>query len=204
MAEKDIGEKVLLSYADVFADCMNTLSYKGRRQLRAEALQPAPTESFYRGKGKLRNQFCDKSFYRTEEGQIMAQYIIENETRLRRRQILRKVSYQGGAYREQLHQKCPAYPVICIAIDWEGKESQAPTSLRRLVAGSGASREELLMMDDAKLQVYYMRNLPKEVRDRFVSDMGFVVGDRPHTNYESVKKWIIPVNCVKIKQKGVI
>ncbi len=30
MAEKDILEKVLLSHADVFADCVNTLAYEGR------------------------------------------------------------------------------------------------------------------------------------------------------------------------------
>lgn len=48
MAEKDILEKILMSYADVFADCENALTYGGEQRLTAEKLQPAPTESFYR------------------------------------------------------------------------------------------------------------------------------------------------------------
>lgn len=49
MAEKDITEKILMSYADVFADCINTLVYGGRQRLKAENTEPAPTESFYGG-----------------------------------------------------------------------------------------------------------------------------------------------------------
>ena len=175
MAEKDITEKILMSYEDVFADCVNALAYEGRQRLAAEELQAAPTESFYRGKGKTRNQFCDKSFYRMEEGQIRAQYIIENETRLRRRQVLRKASYQGGAYREQLDGKGPVYPVIGMALDWTSRHSGIPRSLRRLMESSGTCPEELQLVDDVELALYHMRNLPGKVRERFRSDMGFVV-----------------------------
>lgn len=45
MAEKDITSKILMSYADVFADCINTLVYNGMRRLSVEETQPAPTES---------------------------------------------------------------------------------------------------------------------------------------------------------------
>ncbi len=175
MAEKDIAEKVLMSHADVFADCVNALAYEGRQRLIAEELQAAPTESFYRGREKMRNQFCDKSFYRMEEGQIRAQYIIENETRLKRRQVLQKASYQGGAYREQLDGKGPVYPVIGMALDWTRRRSGIPRSLRRLIERSGIYQEELQLVDDVELALYHMRNLPVEVRDRFRSDMGFVV-----------------------------
>lgn len=59
MADKDISEKILMRHADVFADCENVLTYEGERRVHAENLQPAPTESFYRGKERVRNQFCD-------------------------------------------------------------------------------------------------------------------------------------------------
>ena len=49
MAEKDILEKSLLSYEDVFTDCINTLVYDGRRRLEEGRTQPAPTESLYQG-----------------------------------------------------------------------------------------------------------------------------------------------------------
>ena len=70
MAEKDVTEKILMSYADVFADCINTLVYDGERQLNPADTQPAPTESFYQGAEGLRNQLCDTSRYLLEEGRI--------------------------------------------------------------------------------------------------------------------------------------
>ena len=95
MAEKDIKSKILMSYADVFADCINTLVYGGRQRLTEENTHRAPTESFYRGKGE-QNQFCDVGRYLIEESSIIVEYIIENELKPKERQVIRKISYQGG------------------------------------------------------------------------------------------------------------
>ena len=43
-------------------------------------MQPAPTESFYRKKERMHNQFSDKSFFRMRGGEISALYIAENKT----------------------------------------------------------------------------------------------------------------------------
>lgn len=99
MAGKDILEKVLMAHSDVFADCGNALVYSGRKRLKAEDVFPAPTESFYRRKGKVHSQFEDVSAYLIKNGEIKLQFLIGNETALEGRQILRKASYQGGAYR---------------------------------------------------------------------------------------------------------
>lgn len=175
MAEKDILEKILLAHADVFADCVNALAHGGERRLREESMHPAPTESFYHGRRKKRAQFCDRSFFLMEEGRIRAQYFIENETRMGRRQVLRKASYQGGAYREQLESRQPVYPVVGIGLDWTSKKSRIPLSLRRLLAADGAEEAELRLIDDIGLRLYHMKNLPDSVRVKFTSDMGFVV-----------------------------
>ena len=90
MAEKDILEKVLMPYVDVFVDCENALVYGGRKRLKVENMHPAPTESFYWGKEKIHNQFSDVSAYLVKEGEIRLQYIIGNETALEGRQVLRK------------------------------------------------------------------------------------------------------------------
>lgn len=174
MAEKDILEKVLLSYADVFADCGNVLIYGGEERLRAEELQQAPTESFYEGKDRMKNQFCDISFYLVKNGVIKAQYIIENETGIRNRQVLRKLSYHGGAYREQLKTEKPIYPVVSMVIDWSRKSTRVPLSLRGLLQQNGIPEKETQLVEDVKLTLYHMKSLSKEVRDRFTSDIGFV------------------------------
>lgn len=174
MAEKDILEKSLLSYEDVFTDCINTLVYGGRRRLEEGRTQPAPTESFYQGAEGLRNQLCDTSRYLLEEGRIVAQYLIENETGLRRKQILRKASYQGGAYRQQLGNGRPAYAVIGIVMAWSGKGSRIPRSLHQLLEEDGVPADLLEQVDEARMEVIHMNSLPAETRRKFTGDMGFV------------------------------
>ena len=186
MAEKDVTEKILMSYADVFADCINTLVYVGERQLDPDDTQPAPTESFYKA-GKVHNQFCDVSRYLTKEGTIALQYIIENETELEERQILRKISYQGGSYRQQMESGVPVYGVIAIVIDWTGKTSRIPQSLHELLLRNGVPPEKLKEIDDSRLAVYHMNNLPLEIRSRFTSDMGFVADYLNEGNFERRK-----------------
>lgn len=187
MAEKDILEKVLLSYADVFADCVNSLAYGGRRRFRVEDMRPAPTESFYRGSKRVHNQFCDLSYYLTDCGKIVLQCILGNETRLRKCQVLRKASYQGGAYRGQLGTKGQIYPVIGMVLDWTGKRSRVPLSLHRLLALNGAAHEDLELVDEVQLTVWHMNNLSEEIRKRFTSDMGFVVDYLNEGNFERRK-----------------
>ena len=188
MAEKDLTQKILLSYEDVFADCENALAYGGLQRLKPENLHPAPTESYYRGKERLHNQFADVSAYLVEEGAIRMQFLIGNETELEKYQVLRKASYQGGAYRAQLETDRPVYPVIGMVIDWTHKSARIAMSLHELLRAEGVTQEDLERVDDVKLEVYHMRNLPKEVRDRFVSDMGFVVDYLNEGSFESRKE----------------
>lgn len=188
MAEKDISEKILMQYTDVFADCENVLAYGGRRRLRAELLQPAPTESFYKGKERMHNQLCDISFYLVEDGKIRAQYIIGNETRLRRRQVLRKASYEGGAYRGQLESRKPMYPVISMVIDWTRKQTSIPLSIHGLLKADGVAKEDMLLAEDIRLTVHHMRRLPREIRDKFTSDIGFVADYLNEGSFENRKE----------------
>ena len=46
----------------------------------------------------MRNQFCDVRFCLEERGRRVLQFIIGNEIRLRRRQILPKASYQRSSW----------------------------------------------------------------------------------------------------------
>ncbi len=197
MAEKDVTEKILMSYADVFADCENVLNYDGKILLKPEELQCAPTESFYKGSGKSHDQFCDVSFYWVKHGKIVAQYMIENETQLKRRQVLRKASYEGGAYREQLESGQPVYPVISCVLEWSRGTTRIPLSLHRLLTEDGAVQgvpatgekwqDALSLVDDIHLIVHHMNNLPPETRKLFVSDMGFVADYLNEGNFEARK-----------------
>ena len=75
MGQKDLSQKDLEFYPDVFADTMNALMYDGKTVVHSENLQPAPTETLYAGAEKdLRNQFHDVSKYEMQGERIKLQY----------------------------------------------------------------------------------------------------------------------------------
>ena len=48
MAEKDLSEKLLEEYDDVFADIVNVLLFHGKREVKEEELAETGTESQYK------------------------------------------------------------------------------------------------------------------------------------------------------------
>lgn len=54
MAEKDITEKTLEAYNDVFADIVNVLAFQGKQMVRPKELTDALPRSFYKADGKIR------------------------------------------------------------------------------------------------------------------------------------------------------
>ncbi len=135
MGQKDLAEKNLEAYPDVFADCVNALMYQGRAVLKAENLNPAPTETIYYGTmGRSRNQLQDISKYEMLEGGIRVQYNIENETKQHRKTILRKAGYEGAIYRFQYDQK-DVYPVVSLVLYWGKAPWKMPRSMHQLMEG---------------------------------------------------------------------
>ena len=55
----------------------------------------------------------------------------------------------------------------------------------KLLLREGVSGETLSRVDDVKLEVYHMNNLSREVRSRFVSDLGFVTDFLNEGGFES-------------------
>lgn len=147
MGQKDLTQKNLEYYPDVFADTVNALLYGGKQVLSPNDLQPAPTETLYPGNEKsLRNQFHDVS------------------------------KYEGAVYREQCDKKVKEiYPVISLVLYWGRNSWRAAKSTREFFKKKELAEEVQSHIDDIKLYVYNMRNLPKEVRMRFTSDMRIVV-----------------------------
>lgn len=176
MGQKDLTQKNLESFPDVFADIINALLYEGRPILNPEKLQPAPTETIYPSKdGNLRNQFHDVSKYEMQGEIIKLQYTIENEITPDRRLILRKFGYEGAVYREQYDRKTEEiYPVISLVLYWGKSRRRLGKNIHSLFH-KGLPKEIMQYIDDAKLYVFDMRRLPEKVRERFQSDMRIVL-----------------------------
>ena len=59
MGQKDIAEKTLEAYNDVFADIVNVLLFKGKRQVKEKDLKDAIPVSIYKISEKLHTQERD-------------------------------------------------------------------------------------------------------------------------------------------------
>jgi len=192
MGQKDLTEKHLEMYPDVFADTVNALMYGGRRILREEELIPARTETLYRGNaGDLKNQFQDVGMYVTYDGKIKAQYMLENQTKPEKFMPFRKAGYHGAIYRKQCDDKA-IYPVVGAVLYWGDKKWGFPDSIKALFDSEGIASEASRYVDNVKLYIYEMAHLSKKVRSRFHSDMRLVVdclaeGSNYHPTGQKIK-----------------
>lgn len=192
MGQKDLTGKNFLLHRDVYADTLNALAYAGREMVRAEDLLPAPTESFYHaGRGKLSNQFSDTSMYEMKNGSIHVQYILENEVQAKYRTVLRKTGYEGALYRRQLDSD-DVYPIVSLLLYWGMSPWRQPVSIKELFKQSELDESTRKFITNGKLHIYSMAHLPKQVRNRFQSDMRIVVDYLAEKqNYKPTKHRIV-------------
>ena len=175
MGQKDLTGKYFILYPDVYADTLNALAYAGREVVCAENLLPAPTESFYHtGLGKLADQFSDASMYEMKDGGIRLQYILENEVQAKAGTILRKAGYEGALYRRQLKND-ETFPIVSLLLYWNLTPWNQPVSMREFFRKSDFDESTWKYITNEKLHMYAMARLPKQVRNRFRSDMRIVV-----------------------------
>ena len=66
MGEKDIAEKNLEAFNDVFADIVNVLLFKGNKLMKEKDLESAVKDSMFKADGKIHQQERDVSDYFTE------------------------------------------------------------------------------------------------------------------------------------------
>ena len=119
MAEKDVTEKTLLAYSDVFADIVNGLLFKGEQIIRPEDLYDQTPRSFYKADGRIREMERDVA-KRWLKNQIrIACFGIENESSDDPDMVLRVYGYDGAEYRTQLlkeNKSNPRYPVVTLVL----------------------------------------------------------------------------------------
>ena len=173
---KDVTQKNLEGFPDVAADILNVFMFGGRQIVEAKRLYPAPTETEYATPGSaLRNQLEDISKYEMSEGKIRAQYLLANQSETDEGMILRKAGYVGAVYREQYDGKVKdCFPVVSLVLYWGNGHWRKPCSIRELFMETDLHPKLWNLVDDLRLHVFEMRNLPPEVRERFISDMRHV------------------------------
>ena len=102
MAEKDITEKMLEAYNDVFADIVNVLLFDGKREVGEDELADAVTRSAFKADGKIHEQERDVAKFWEKENVRISLYGLENQSRPDRDMPLRLASYDGAGYKAQM------------------------------------------------------------------------------------------------------
>lgn len=122
MAERDITEKNLEAYNDVFADIVNVLLFDGKEIVKPDELTDAAPNSMLKLENEIHEQERDIAKYWGKSKVRIAFYGFENQTAIDNDMPLRILSYEGAAYKSQLtgadnaEDKATRYPVVTLVL----------------------------------------------------------------------------------------
>mgnify|MGYP000342638007 CR=1 FL=1 len=172
MAEKDISEKMLESYNDVFADIVNVLLFDGKEVMKPEDLEDQAPRSAYKADGKLREVERDVA-KRWKNGSVRIACIgVENQTAIDPLMPLRVIGYDGAEYRAQYGTAGSKYPVVTFVLYFGlEKEWEKEISLKECFDILPELEE---YVNDYKVKVFSIAFLPPEKVQQFKSDFQIV------------------------------
>ena len=118
MREKDITEKILADYNDVFADIVNVLLFDGEQVVSADDLENVKDRSQYKADGRIHEQERDVSKVLKDGNTRITLFGLEHQTKAERFMPARQIGYDGQSYRAQLLNKDTEqlYPVITLVL----------------------------------------------------------------------------------------
>ncbi len=187
MGEKDITEKILEDYNDVFADIINGLLFQGEQRVLPEALENISVHSQYKADDeKMHELERDVAKYWKEKEVQLAVCGIENQSRIEKNMPFRIIGYDGVAYRSQLQQeRSKILPVVTIVLyfgtDRRWRSGKNIKSLMEIPTGLDE------FVSDYQIKVFEIAWLSEEQIRRFRSDFrivaNFFVNKRKNKNY---------------------
>ena len=172
MAEKDVREKLLEDYEDVFADIVNVLAFGGQRLLDPVRLREGPTVSRYKdGEADLREQIRDVIKFDQNEA-VLAVFGLENQTREEPHMVFRVMGYDYGSYKYQMDRdRKQLSPVITLVLHFGLTRWKEPKDIWSAVKKDVPYRDYLKKnMPNYRIKVIDVAFLPKKVREQFTSD----------------------------------
>ena len=195
MQEKDITQKMLERYNDVFSDIINVLLFGGKRVVEEETLFDAVTDSVLKIDKKVRIQDRDVAKYWKDSQINIALFGLENQTTPNKLMPFRVISYDGTEYGKQSRTENidkKKYPVISLVL-YLGFEQKwlYPKNLLGIIDVDEKLRP---YVNDYKINLFEIAYLDREIIDSFTSDF-WILADylyqmRVNKNYVADKKSI--------------
>ncbi|MCD7955996.1 MAG: Rpn family recombination-promoting nuclease/putative transposase [Lachnospiraceae bacterium] len=174
MAEKDVTQKLLEDYPDVFADIVNVLVYDGEDMVNADDLETTGAVSQYKAAKVIHGQERDIAKYWTK-GQVRFGLLgLENQSSRDPDIALRVIGYDGAAYRDELNHGDDRYPVVTLVL-YFGTDHRWGQKSRRLRDVVGTPDKKLgRFIHDYKANVFEIAWLNDETVAKFKSDFRIV------------------------------
>ena len=175
MKDKDIAEKILEDYPDVFADIVNGFLFNENEVVKPEELEDMKLRSAYRAELKLHDMERDVAKRWKKNGIRIACVGFENQTAPDSRMVLRVLGYDGAEYRAQCLKENlnnAPYPVITIVL-YFGYE-QRWTAAKSLYETVRVPDELKPFVTDTKINVFEVAWLKDEQVAKFKSDFRIV------------------------------
>ena len=171
MNGKDITQKMLERYNDVFADIVNVLLFNGKRIVDEDALIDTPVDSALKIDGEIHSQDRDVAKYWKNSQINIALFGLENQTVPDKLMPMRVIGYDGAEYKKQVLEENrykKKYPVITLVLymgyDRNWKYSNSLLDLLEV--------DENLKpyVNDYKINVFEIAFLDREKIELFKSD----------------------------------
>jgi len=200
MGKKDIAEKSLLAYNDVFADIVDALVFKGEKVVKEQDLQDAKTDSIYKFE-EAKSQIRDVAKF-WQNGTIRIGCIgFENQTRIDMDMAIRVLSYDASSYRSQLDDKSQKerYPVLTLVLYFgtEQKWEKNTTLFERVKI---CDERLLPFLNDYKINVFNLAWLADDEILSFQSDfrdvLEYLRAVRLKTVYEGSQKKVDHIEAI--------
>ena len=171
MQDKDITQKVLEKYNDVFADILNVLLFDGRNVVEEYALTDALPMSMLKIDGRVRSQERDIAKYWRKSKIKVALFGLENQTVANKLMPLRVFGYDGAEYVKQSRKENSdkaKYPVITLVLYLGyAKRWNYPKTLFEVL---DIDEEIKPYVNDFKINLFEIAYLDREKIDLFKSD----------------------------------
>ena len=187
MGQKDITEKLLEDYNDVFADIINGLIFNGEQRILPESLDNTQVHSQYKSEdGKIHELERDVAKYWKDKKVELAICGIENQSSVEKNMPFRIIGYDGAAYRSQLLNNRKEILLIMTIVlyfgtshHWYGKKNIK--GLMKIPEGLDD------YINDYEMKVFEIAWLTETEISRFQSDFkvvaNFFVQKRKNKNY---------------------
>ena len=200
MGQKDIAEKHLQEYNDVFADIVNVLLFDGIETVKPDNLENSLIKSQYKADdGKVHEQERDVLKFWKDGSVNLVLYGIENQTYMDKDMPLRIMGYDGQSYRSQLIKENGTnhYPVITLVLYFGMERWNGPRSLYESVNVPDYLKP---YVSDYEINVFEIAYLEEEQVKKFTSDFKYVadyfVQMRTKSNYIPSKEIMTHVDAV--------